>query len=368
MSDKPTHRYTVCFLFDPTGQTVLLQTKNRTSFKNRLNGVGGKFEPGETGPECAVREIREETGIELSANDLVHVATTVLNTDCAVQDDAFCELHFFAGVIDPRDVNPPEGATEPVRFYDTQTLRNLGVNHPSLAGDGDVAYVINLSHKTLCVANRFRKLEPDAGAPDLIGTALVHLGKHLSLTQKIYELSDGSRKVYDVVTRRPDCEPIQARETPDGVSILLFDASRDFVLLEREFRLGVNAFVYNLPMGLVDPGESAVDAIRRELREETGIDGVHFSVRKPVLPVAYTAPGMSDQTEQLFIGWVEDDHHDPHPVPTPKKPSPSETIQSTWLDRASVATILYDHDATAFSAKTQALLHGWLCGADYTRP
>jgi len=34
-------------------------------------GVGGKFEPGEGPDDCFIREVREETGIKLSASDIV---------------------------------------------------------------------------------------------------------------------------------------------------------------------------------------------------------------------------------------------------------------------------------------------------------
>ena len=43
----------------------------RNKKKNDLNegkwvGVGGKFEPGETGDDCVKREVREETGLEIT--------------------------------------------------------------------------------------------------------------------------------------------------------------------------------------------------------------------------------------------------------------------------------------------------------------
>jgi ADP-ribose pyrophosphatase len=42
------------------------------------------------------------------------------------------------------------------------------------------------------------------------------------------------------------------------------------ILLVRQYRFGVGAYLEELPGGLVDPGEGPAVAARRELREETG--------------------------------------------------------------------------------------------------
>ncbi|MBF0209120.1 MAG: NUDIX hydrolase, partial [Oligoflexia bacterium] len=45
------------------------------------------------------------------------------------------------------------------------------------------------------------------------------------------------------------------------------------VVVERQYRRGVDQFVYELPAGWVNPNESPVDAAKRELLEETGYVG-----------------------------------------------------------------------------------------------
>lgn len=54
--------YVVGFLFDKQGNVALI-LKNRPDWQQgRLNGVGGRIEPGETPEEAMVREFREEAG------------------------------------------------------------------------------------------------------------------------------------------------------------------------------------------------------------------------------------------------------------------------------------------------------------------
>lgn len=56
-------RYVVGFLFD-YGKRVLLINKTKPEWqKGKLNGIGGKIEPGETPLEAMIREFEEEAGL-----------------------------------------------------------------------------------------------------------------------------------------------------------------------------------------------------------------------------------------------------------------------------------------------------------------
>ena len=58
--------YVCGFLFSPTWERVLLIRKEKPAWqKNRLNGIGGKIEPGETALEAMTREFEEETGLAI---------------------------------------------------------------------------------------------------------------------------------------------------------------------------------------------------------------------------------------------------------------------------------------------------------------
>ena len=52
---------------------VLMIHRNRKEgdeHKGKYNGLGGKFEAGETGHECAIREVFEESGLQISRPNL----------------------------------------------------------------------------------------------------------------------------------------------------------------------------------------------------------------------------------------------------------------------------------------------------------
>lgn len=58
---QPTIRATLLFIVDQ--DRVLLIRKKRGFGKGKVNGPGGKLDPGETELECAVRETEEELGV-----------------------------------------------------------------------------------------------------------------------------------------------------------------------------------------------------------------------------------------------------------------------------------------------------------------
>lgn len=57
----PNDQATLCFVLQD--QQILLIEKQRGLGKGKVNGPGGKFDPGETAEECAVRETQEELGV-----------------------------------------------------------------------------------------------------------------------------------------------------------------------------------------------------------------------------------------------------------------------------------------------------------------
>lgn len=67
---------TLCYL-RRHNQTLMLCRNKKTNdiHHGKWNGLGGKFEPGETPEECAIREIREESGLIVKNPELRGVIT-----------------------------------------------------------------------------------------------------------------------------------------------------------------------------------------------------------------------------------------------------------------------------------------------------
>ena len=59
-------------------------------------------------------------------------------------------------------------------------------------------------------------------------------------------------------------------DAPNWCTAVIRHADTGEFIMVREFRHGLNAWVYEFPCGTVEPGESPEDAVLREVREETG--------------------------------------------------------------------------------------------------
>jgi 8-oxo-dGTP diphosphatase len=61
---------TLCYVMDKQNNSTLMiyrDKKENDYHKGKWNGLGGKFDPGETPEECAIREIEEESGLRVKS-------------------------------------------------------------------------------------------------------------------------------------------------------------------------------------------------------------------------------------------------------------------------------------------------------------
>ncbi|KAJ2617319.1 Nudix (Nucleoside diphosphate linked moiety X)-type motif 1 [Coemansia sp. RSA 1804] len=76
--------FTLIIPFSHTNDQVLLGLKKRGTGTGLWNGFGGKLEKGESIDECAVRELREESGV--AAVDMTYVGVLYMNCTDGVGD------------------------------------------------------------------------------------------------------------------------------------------------------------------------------------------------------------------------------------------------------------------------------------------
>ncbi len=96
--------------------------------------------------------------------------------------------------------------------------------------------------------------------------------------------------------RQGDVHPRLFIEAPDWVTVLACTDDGDAVLV-RQFRFGVMDDTLELPGGMVDEGETALAAARRELEEETGFRP--RTMRR--LGVVHPNPAIQNNRCHLFL-------------------------------------------------------------------
>ena len=121
---------------------------------------------------------------------------------------------------------------------------------------------------------------------------------------------------------------------PDGVAIYsLYGEKKDRVVLIRQFRYPLGGYVYELPAGLVDPGENYHTAAIRELKEETGLKLEPIVVDDIYQKPYYTSVGMTDACCGTVYGYASGEI-------SKKYMEDSEEIEVILADRKEVARIM----------------------------
>ncbi len=133
---------TLCYIEKDSSYLMLHRTKKDHDYnKDKWIGIGGKFENGESPEDCAIREVCEETGLEIAPADLEYCGIVTF-VDVSLPD-AYTEfMHVFrarkfSGAL---KTDCPEGELEWVPFAKLKELPHwqadeifydfLAENHP----------------------------------------------------------------------------------------------------------------------------------------------------------------------------------------------------------------------------------------------
>ena len=120
-----------------------------------------------------------------------------------------------------------------------------------------------------------------------------------TLIQKTVEFSPGENpEIYDTLL------------TDDYITMLAFTPNGEIPLV-RQYRPAVEQYTWELPSGLIDPGETPEQACVRELKEETGLN----SIRVVPLGMHYNDIGRLGSRQHAF--YIETDLPETDFIPEP---------------------------------------------------
>ena len=176
----------------------------------------------------------------------------------------------------------------------------------------------------------------------------IHKGKFLSYYVATFLNKNGDIKEYEFISRDSSLTKEKfGNNLPAGVGLVALNKTKDKVLLQSEFRLATNHFVYNFPAGLIDKGETVEEAAKRELKEETGLDLIEI---KDVLPPSYASQGTSDELMQLVICTCEGE--------IKESCFADEEIIAKWYTKEEVKTLFLEK--AFMSVRTQMFCYQWI--------
>ncbi|MDZ4199728.1 MAG: NUDIX hydrolase, partial [Kiritimatiellia bacterium] len=172
---------------------------------------------------------------------------------------------------------------------------------------------------------------------ETLSSRTLFTGRVLTLDLLEVRLEDGRRSQREIIRH--------AR----AVGVLARQADGRFVWV-RQYRKAMDAEVIEICAGLVDPGEDAETAARRELAEETGLTARSL-IR---LGEVYSSPGYSDEKVDVFFA-------DCDPAVDELRLDADEHVERRILTREQIETAIRDGEIR--DAKSIAAWHLFL-----TRP
>lgn len=127
--------------------------------------------------------------------------------------------------------------------------------------------------------------------------------KYLSLYSADYINKKGDLRNWTIASRKTK-ETIENNffnnedDKIDAVVIIAKHIEEDKLIVIRQFRVPINGYVIELPAGLVDGNENFEEAVKRELKEETGLDLISID-KEGTKEKVYVSAGMTDESIAL---------------------------------------------------------------------
>ncbi|MFQ6044739.1 MAG: NUDIX hydrolase [Gemmatimonadales bacterium] len=125
--------------------------------------------------------------------------------------------------------------------------------------------------------------------PRLVESRRVYDGKIVNVDLDTIESPAGHRIELEIVRHQGAAAVVPLLSDPES--------SDPTVLLLRQYRYAAGGEIWEVPAGVLEPGEDPTECARRELLEETGAR----AERVERLTTVFTTPGFTDEIIHLFM-------------------------------------------------------------------
>ena len=130
--------------------------------------------------------------------------------------------------------------------------------------------------------------------------------KFLNMFEFTVKDRTGDVHPYYVSSRATDIAELKVntrKNTPDGVIIYAVHKSdTERIVLVKQYRYSIGDYIYELPAGLIDAGESFRTTAVREMKEETGLTFVPTEHEECYSEPFFTTVGMTDESCRTVYG------------------------------------------------------------------
>jgi len=165
---------------------------------------------------------------------------------------------------------------------------------------------------------------------EIMEVNVMYMGLRFSVERRKYKFGDKAA-VRDIVV------------FPNSVAVLP-ELNEEHVLLIKQYRPATGKYIYEVPAGVIEQGESAREAALRELEEELG----YTAGELVEVGSFYTTPGYSTEKIHLFIarkleyvGSRPEPYEIIEPVAVPVRDLPVLIANNVIEDLKTAAIILY---------------------------